>query len=80
LGSKAKGKPVFKMPVRWEVAEMFRRDMAAAGLDFTDIDFHCLRVSYISWLVTVHGQKWRNYEKKATFYLAIPVFRDFYVL
>ena len=30
--------------------------------------------------VTVHGQKWRNYEKNATFYLAIPVFRDFYVL
>ena len=30
--------------------------------------------------VTVHGQKWRNYEKNATFYLAFPVFRDSYVL
>jgi hypothetical protein len=30
--------------------------------------------------VTVHGQKWRNYEKNATFYLALPVDRDFYVL
>ena len=51
LESKTKGKPVFKMPVRWEVAEMLRRDMGDAGLDCTDIDFHCLRVSYISWLV-----------------------------
>jgi hypothetical protein len=31
-------------------------------------------------LVTVHGQKWRNYEKNATFYLALPVFRDSYIL
>ena len=30
--------------------------------------------------VTVHGQKWRNYKKKATYYLALPVFRDSYVL
>ncbi len=30
--------------------------------------------------VTVHGQKWQNYEKNATFYLALPVYRDFYVL
>jgi hypothetical protein len=30
--------------------------------------------------VTVHGQKWRNYKKNATFYLALPVYRDFYVL
>ncbi len=30
--------------------------------------------------VTVHGQKWLNDKKNATFYIAIPVYRDFYVL
>ncbi len=51
LHQKAAGKPVFALPPRFDVADMFRADLQAAGVSTADTDFHCLRVSYVSWLV-----------------------------
>ena len=44
------------------------------------VGWWCSLVLTLTNYVTVHGQKWRNYEKNATFYLSFPVYRDFYVL
>ncbi len=56
LAGKSQGKPVFDMPVRWELSEMLRDDAVAAGIPTDNLSgevltFHSLRVSYISWLV-----------------------------
>ena len=56
LANKPKGKPIFNLPVRWELSEMLRDDAVAAGIPTGNLSgevltFHSLRVSYISWLV-----------------------------
>jgi integrase len=45
--------PVFRMPAAWEVIDMFREDLQAAGVIYRDdaglvADFHCLRHTFIT--------------------------------
>ncbi len=49
--------PAFKIPPRQHVAEMFRADLTAAGIEYRDdsghvADFHCLRHTFISMLAS----------------------------
>jgi len=57
LANKAPATPVFKMPVRFDVADMLRVDLIEAGIAPTDsegrvVDFHALRHTFITGLAS----------------------------
>jgi integrase len=50
LAGKRRGDSVFTMPRREEAAKVLRGDCAAAQVDTTHVDFHCLRHTFITRL------------------------------
>ena len=56
IKGKRKGERVFTMPPIYDVSDMFKRDLEAAGIPYSDesgnvVDFHALRHTYITWVV-----------------------------